>query len=467
MHNKLSKIWLSLISNFRKNPINFNFKQAVLKCIDNQRPSSYTHSMHPYPAKMFVYIPVFFLSIQEICPPNGVVLDPFCGSGTVLLECLINPYFKRRAYGVEMNPLGRLISKVKTTPFDSDELQNAAIELSRHLQKNSEEPDLVKFKNIDFWFSTKAIQRLNKLKFAIENYIEKDLKDFFWVCFSSIIRKVSRADPFIPPPVRLSIQKYRSSKQKKELVKKFLEHAENPDVIGLFMAKVQKNIEKIKELSAIDEIREKKVEAVVIWDDAQNIKRGRVEEKGVLFKAKCRKFPSRSVDLILTSPPYLTAQKYIRTQRLELLWLGFSENELIQLNKKMIGSEEVSIKEINLAEPVGVKSVDALVEWALSKSVRRGAMLLRYFTGMKRSLAEMHRVLKEEGRAIIVIGNNKVLGRHVNTYKLILDMAIDLGFKLEVILKDKIRGRGMITKRHNTGGLIQDEYIIVLKKEHS
>jgi hypothetical protein len=73
--------------------------------------------------------------------------------------------------------------------------------------------------------------------------------------------------------------------------------------------------------------------------------------------------------------------------------------------------------------------------------------------------------LKHGAYAVVVLGDNKVLGRNIETHKLLIDMASVSGFKLEVVLKDKIRGRGMITRRHNSGGLIKEEFIVVLKKE--
>jgi len=170
------------------------------------------------------------------------------------------------------------------------------------------------------------------------------------------------------------------------------------------------------------------------------------------------------VDFILTSPPYLTAQKYIRTVRLELLWLGFSENFIQQLQKRMIGTERVSLKEINQSNRIDVERVDRLIRWA-SFSPHRAAELISYFRGMKQAFSEMHRVLKTGAYAVVVIGDNQVLGRSIGTYKLLVDIASGFGFGLEVVLKDEIRGRGMITKRHNTGGLIKEEYIVVLRKD--
>lgn len=465
---KLGELWFNLIKEFKKNPLDFNFKHAVLAHLGERRSDAYTHSIHSYPAKMFPYIPTFFFSIPEVCPPHGVVLDPFCGSGTVLLESLVHPLYKRNVYGIEINPLGRLIAKVKTTPLKEKKLEERISNLLELVKRyeNIKVP-LPESKKIEFWFSKRAICELSKLKHLIEEEgRDDDYKDFFWVCFSSIIRKVSRADPFIPPPVLLKIHKYKNSPDKHKFLLKFSKQTQNPDVIGLFRSTVEKNSERIKSLNRIKEVREGKIKAHVIWDDVRHTKLGRLGKKGELIKKSASTISSNSIDLVLTSPPYLTAQKYIRTQSLELLWLGMvSENEIPRLEKEVIGSEHVSLKEINFADGVGVKSVDALIKWASSKSPQRAAMLFKYFFEMKQAISETYRILKDGAYAIIVIGNNKVLGRKVETYKLLIDVAALSGFKLKLVLKDKIRGRGMITRRHNTGGLIKEELIIGLKKE--
>ena len=243
---KIRKKWHSLISKFKEKPLDFNFKEAVLACLQNQSSNIYTHSIHSYPAKMFVYIPRFFLSISDICSPEGKILDPFCGSGTVLLESLIHPLYKRNVYGVEINPLGRLISKVKTTPLPEGELREKIDYLLKSVQglNSISEVYIPDSANLKFWFSEKAINRLGKLRYLIEGVEEDDYRDFFWLCFSSIIRKVSNADPFIPPPVRLKIEKYNDSKSKERLLREFIKQIRDPDVAGLFRKKVEELAEK-------------------------------------------------------------------------------------------------------------------------------------------------------------------------------------------------------------------------------
>jgi len=468
MSEKLEKLWLNLVRNFTGKPLNLNFKDVVLTCLSGKRSEIYTHLIHSYPAKMFPYIPTFLLSIPDLCPPNGIVLDPFCGSGTVLLESLAHPIYKRNAYGVEINPLARLIAKTKTTSLNEREIRKRINHLLELIKKSRNTkisyPDSDK---IQFWFSNKAIHELSKLKHATEQEgKDDDYKDFFWVCFSSIIRKVSKADPFIPPPVILNVHKYENSPTKCRFLLKFLKYAENPGVLGLFREAVQKNLVRIESLNRIEEVEQGKTRAQVIWDDARQIRIGRLDCKGRLVKNNAKTLRSNSIDLVLTSPPYLTAQKYIRTQKLELLWLGMiSESEISRLEKEIIGSELVSSKEVDFAESTGIRSVDSLIKWASSASPQRAATLWKYFSEMRKAMSEMHRVLTKGGHAIVVIGNNKVLGRNVETYKLLADVATSYGFELKLVLSDKVRKRGMITRRHNTGGLIKEDFVIVLRKE--
>jgi ubiquinone/menaquinone biosynthesis C-methylase UbiE len=91
-------------------------------------------------------------------------------------------------------------------------------------------------------------------------------------------------------------------------------------------------------------------------------------------------------------------------------------------------------------------------------------MVYKYFEDMIMALREMYRLLNKRGYVFLVVGDNRVLGRRVDTYKLLRDAAIDIGFTEVVTMKDEIRTRSMITVRNGTGGLIKDEYIVILKK---
>lgn len=448
-------------------PIVFDFREASTQLLkyNHNRDNRYFQYIHYYPGRIYPYIPLYILSSKDFEHFDGYLLDPFAGSGTILLESIVNPVIKRNSIGVEINPLGRLISKVKTTVLNFGKIEKQMQEIRALYSSGTGIKDHVpSFKNRDLWFSPNATKKLARLRFAIDNLgTTRNYKDFFWVCFSVVIRKVAKADPYIPPPVVLKPEKYRDNPHKYERLKNFLKQAETPDVWGLFEGTVKSIRTKLEALKGFQELKSGIVKAEIIWDDARSIKRGSLSQCGRIKKGSFKKLSSNSVDLIFTSPPYLTAQKYIRTNRLELLWLGYSEEVVNDLEKTSIGTERVSA-ELEVS-PVNVKPIDSLIDYTFSKSHERGLTVYKYFKDMIEALNEMHRLLKKDGYAILVVGNNKVLKKKVDTYRLLTEVAINLGFKEIVTLKDKIRGRSMMTKRNGTGGLIKDEYVIVLKKE--
>lgn len=448
-------------------PIIFDFRDASNRLLNDKNDNEDNRAIqyiHYYPGRIFPYIPLYLLSSNKFAHLDGYLLDPFAGSGTILLESIINPIVKRNSIGIDINPLARLISKVKTTPLDFSKIEQFMQEIQSLYKHLINVKDYIpEFKNRELWFSYNAIKKLAKLKYAIENLdASLDYKDFFWVCFSSMIRKVAKADPYTPPPVVLKPEKYKNNPRKYERLKKILKDAEDPNVWGLFEIAVNSNRDKLKGLNRFEELRNARIRAEIIWDDARHIKRGYLSGCGKIDKKLVEEVPPNSIDLIFTSPPYLTAQKYIRTNKLELFWLGYSEREVTNLEKISIGTEKPR-RELEVS-PLGVKSIDSLVDYALPKSFYRGLMVYKYFKDMLEALKEMHRLLNEEGYLLLVVGDNKVLGKKVDTYRLLADAATQIGFVEIVTLKDTIRTRSMMTKRNGTGGLIKNEYVIILKK---
>lgn len=447
-----------------KKPIPFDFRRETDKLLNGYAHNEkLIHYIHTYPGRISPHIPFYLLSLKDFEHLDGYVLDPFAGSGTIILESVLNPIVKRPALAVEINPLARLISKVKTTPFEAIKINELLKKIERiYTQSKNRKYKTPNFININLWFSKSVIHQLARLRYSIEKVnAPEDYKDFFWVCFSKIIRKVSKADPNIVPPVVLKPEKYKHNSKEYRKLKNRLKAAENPDVSALFEDTVTIN-SNANTLSNSKGLNGKKIKAKIIWDNVKEIKSGKVLTNGKLNKEGARKLRSESIDIILTSPPYLTAQKYIRSTRLELLWLGYTSEDLSQFERSTIGSEYVS--KTSPINTIGISSIDKLIKYTHPKSRERGVMVFEYFADMKIALTELFRLLRKGGYAIFVLGDNEVLKKRVKTYRLFTDLAESIGFKEVVILKDRIRYRSMITKRNGTGGLIKNEYIIILQK---
>ena len=448
-------------------PIRVSFRSLCSGWPWAKRSELYTHLMHKYPAKILPYIPIFFLSSETYASREETILDPFAGTGTVLLESIIHPYFKRNAIGVEINPLARLIAKVKTTPLDTVKLRKEAKALISRIKAFSGKVDIPEFTNRDYWFSPRIQTELAKIKRCIEELVDPDFKDFFFVCFSSIIREVSLADPNIPPPVILNPKNFVKNPKRQKGAVTLLRRKKWARPLGYFRRKIEKNIRRIDTLSRIKELHDKQVKSEIVWDDARELKRGKLIVKGQIDKTEAKPIADESIGLVITSPPYINAQKYIRTTKFELLWLGLvSEKGIVDLDRNIMGTERIHWSEYINTPLIGIESADKVIKRIYARDKERAAIVSKYFSDMRQVTKEIYRVLKKGGRFILVIGDNTVCGTKVENHKVLSDIAIqDAGFEVETILVDRIRSRGMITKRHETGGLVLDEWVIVLKKE--
>ncbi len=279
MKNAIEGLWEELHLQYKTNnkPIPFHFKENAIKYLGESRssPVKTAHGLYKYSGRIYPYIPLFLLSIKSLCPSRGKVLDPFAGSGTILLESIINPVYPRSALGIEINPIGRLISKVKTTPLDSKIINEKRILILKEFQ-NQEISSLIlpQSNQFNFWYSQIGLQELAKMKKCIENLEENDYKDFFWLIFVTLARKLSRADPFIPPAVLLKPYKYQKSPKKIKKIEEAVKNSENPDLIKEFNDLVDSNLIKLEYLQKFPKIknREKKVE--IVWNDAREMRIG-------------------------------------------------------------------------------------------------------------------------------------------------------------------------------------------------
>jgi len=155
--------------------------------------SALTHGIHKYPAKFFPELPRWI--IERYSERGDWVLDPFMGSGTTNLEASL---LKRKSIGVDIDPFSRFVAKVKTTPLTARKLMPAHNAVLRQVERYKE-PSTLKgipeFPYRDNWFKPFMLKELGFLKSVIDGLnAGRDVKDFFLVIFSSIIRSVSEAD---------------------------------------------------------------------------------------------------------------------------------------------------------------------------------------------------------------------------------------------------------------------------------
>jgi len=171
------------------------------------------------------------------------------------------------------------------------------------------------------------------------------------------------------------------------------------------------------------------------------------------------------VDLIITSPPYLGAQKYVRACSLSLTWLEMcTASELREVEDLNIGREHYSKSCYHQPLLTGLHEADELLAGVRLKNPLRAHIAAQYLHEMRAAVSEMHRVLKPSGFLVLVLGASTVCGARFDTPRFILRWAEQFGFRLAAHLTDRIRSRALMTKRHHTAGQIDEESILILAK---
>ncbi len=164
--------------------------------LSRKETSELTHCYHQYPAK---FIPQLARALLlKYTRPNDIVWDPFCGSGTLVLEAFRS---KRNSIGTDINPTATLISRAKSTPIEPESLTKASDKLLKHLEKNTpKEKSFYLRKGIlngnlpvlEQWFSEESLLKLSHILDAIKiSGASKNIIDFHLCALSAILKKSS------------------------------------------------------------------------------------------------------------------------------------------------------------------------------------------------------------------------------------------------------------------------------------
>jgi hypothetical protein len=396
-----------------------------------------THLMHRYPAKMFHRIPRTILdAIEPTC--TSVVLDPFCGSGTVLLEGLLRGH---ATIGLDINPLAQLISRVKTTLYNVDRLTAYYESVVRTARGDrTAAPQDACF---DFWFRPMVKSALYHLRRAIDAIPRGRYRDFFLIALTSIVRKVSLADPSIPPPVKLRKERAERANERYRKSLEFALAATRATVFEQFAQAVTQNIRRASTLHSYEQLGS----AVVLHGHRH---------------AAVTRLEAESVDIIMTSPPYCGAQKYVRSLKLEMRWLGLSEALIADIDRNTLGTERVS------RTRSGQPCSDQIPGFNILEQIRkrnpvRALMAGNYVKYIIDFARECRRVVRPGGNVFVTFGTSRIAGTDVDMSAIFMQAAEDAGLSMQASLVDTIPSRGLITKRHATAGRIDDERVVWLR----
>ena len=416
----------------------FSFRKT---CPEIPNTTYLTHKIHSYPAKFIPHIPRWFL--KEYGRSSNTILDPFCGSGTALVEANL---LGINALGIDINPLAHLLLQAKTELVDDHDKFSSqclnTIEKARSHPPNYT-PNLP---NLDFWFLSQAREELSRIfGYLLENpdQLPEAVINFMLVCASSIVRKVCNADPQISKPF--------ISRRMRALLK---EGVVEQRALHLLSRHTRTFLDrKIKYMRTVGNLGK-------IWGYLPTSKMVLNSDARTL-----RNISNQSIDSIITSPPYANAQEYFRSIKIELYWLNLlKDDNLKQLNREIVGTESLPISECRDTPVFGIENLDAALGQVHLVDQKRAHIVLRYFQDMQGSIEQCYRVLKPGGYFGLLVGDNVIRKIQIDTHIFIQEIAESAGFITETIGYDRIVARRLTPKRNVTAGLIEIEWMIIFRK---
>jgi tRNA G10 N-methylase Trm11 len=355
------------------------------------------HAVHPFPARM---APGIALDILAKAKTSMRVLDPMMGSGTVLAVAQSKGH---EAIGFDVDPLAVLISKVWTARLDDSCVRRYAELVLKEAQgryKSLRSDDAFPTDADEetkafarYWFDHFSRRQLSSLAESIRVVPHLDARDALWCAFS-----------------RLIIAKSKGSSLAMDLA-----HSRPHKAYRWAPAKPFENF-----CSA--------VEHVIANSAGASISRDHVPAQALSGDARRLPVDTKSIDLIITSPPYLNAIDYLRCSKFSLIWMQSSIDELRAIRASSVGAESKS-DDANQDELVRRIMTDLILTPPLKS--RHNAMLARYVLDLRLSLEESARVLKGEGRAVYVVGENTIRGTFIPTSKIVETVAKEVGLELK------------------------------------
>jgi len=349
----------------------------------------YTHCFHNYPAMMIPQVVRKLL--ERYGARGGWLLDPYCGTGTSLVEASI---FGMNAVGCDINPLVRLIASAKTTTLSLSRLDEcmecllSEIERSRLSERDSSAFRTPEVFNMDYWFSEKVVKQLSMIRERILSVGDEAVRDFLWVAFSETVRESSYTRNGEFKLVRMRADKLESY---------------NPNVFGTFREKLERNRQ------GLANYLERREDVKVMVTDTNTADQ------------ECPSAPD-AFDLVITSPPYGdsgTTVAYGQFSRLSAEWIGLPNPR--KVDRLSMGG---SGKPGHLPD----SPVSPAIEEIRAIDKKRALQVESFYFDLRNSIRTIASVTSDEATVCYVVGNRRVKGVTLPTDEFVEDTFGNFGF---------------------------------------
>lgn len=392
------------------------------------------HSIHNYPAKFpaFIADKAIEYALPFFNNKISCISDVFCGCGTVALESRIHGI---DFWGCDINPVATLIAKTKSDIYSVEKLKILEKLLCDKIDAELANMDDYTNANerIKYWFDEETFVKLSKIKHCVYELPNNKYRRAFLCLFSSILKA--------------------SSKWLTKSIKPQIDPNKSPiDPIEAYKTAIQRFIS--------------------IVEKEQKINSAKIKIENCSFISK-KKLPT--VDLIITSPPYVTSYEYADLHQLSSLWLDYVD-DYTELRKGTIGSvyncKNYYFDLMDLNDTA--KTVVQALYRAKSVGNAKTKSVARYYVDMQMASNNCYKMLSAEGIACFVIGDTEYKGVKIENAKQLAESLLDAGFKCVRVCKRRISNKTLSPYRDESGKFSSDankrkvyheEYVIIAHKK--
>lgn len=393
------------------------------------RTAEFTHTIHRFPGK---FVPQVARELLQLVGASRktLIADPFCGSGTSLVEASLAGV---PAIGVDFDPLAVFMSRAKTTALSAPQiaelrkLWGGKIGSAPHDELSAAVP------NLYHWFQPEIAKQLAFLKRKALRIQDEKQRVFSLVVLSSIIRRVSNADD--------QTQKtYVSGTLKKT--------PPSPDMLfPAFMEKALRGMESY----------------------ARSPRASVVLERG---DARTWQSPKK-LDGIITSPPYIDSIDYVYNQMLEYFWLyeelGLKSVEAVrELRKDPVGFRREAVtaglEQLSVISQGAAHLLEPRLAEIQKVSPKEAENVVGYFTDFVRHLKMARRNLKPGAPYALVVGESYIRGVTVPTPAVLSELFVGLGFEGLGDCSYVIKRHYMKFPRRSNSGKINIDFVRCFRK---
>jgi len=384
--------------------------------------------LYRYPAKFIPQVVSFIM--ERYSRPHIWVLDPFAGSGTTGLVA--------RLYGChyemwDLNPLLEVLHQVATMKPPKVHVEDLVRQMASYSNQW-----LPEWRNLTYWYPEKVLPLLGRLWGYYHALDDSPVKCLIVVPLLKVSRLFSYND--------LQRQKLSRSPRATQRVETLMAGGWQERLLSLLADEIYKVLGKLQEYQNMMVQRNmdgKQVKAII--------------KAGVDTVTLSHQTQEHRWDFLITSPPYLQAHEYIRCVKLDLFWLGYSEEEI-----RAIAKLELPYRSIPTV-PIYSETFERWRSQIDEPSLLR--LYDNYFYGVLGALTALSEQIRQ--RMFIFVGRASIRSQPVPIDRIFTEHFTALGWKHEATLIDKIVARTLFKAEVNPATGLQDhrmatEHLVIL-----